>query len=430
MVGKRVRRGGAFDEISNCQLLYFSSTLLCLCLSLCEANEHSTYLLKQTCLRAFEHSNVLWNLSLLLWLSTMSKKGQKQLSLFVCGAEGVLSQFWASLPACYFLATQMGAGGHQVAKTETATVISTHTPWTHCCISILHVSLMGFPFPESFWGFKVPGVDMFWSFVLLECVLKNPLYHLEYLASCHPEFMELRVEPDKMIHQKGQRSVRNRFSRGEKSTLEIYLSFLLKKCLPGFPNSQLSFFFLDRINSKRQPLTVHPHICPSQTVYPSYSSLPQKPFNFVVQLLCFQTLRKKGLNGCDSPDPDADDSVGHSPESEDKYRKINEDIDLMISRQRLCVSTSQWTLSLPLTFLSFSFLCPPPARVFCLPVLSSSVASTHLSLHPFICFSLRPSFWLCDLPGIEQEGEQRRREPRARLCSHPHPTHWGEIQTN
>ncbi|XP_061116130.1 myocyte enhancer factor 2cb isoform X7 [Conger conger] len=49
-----------------------------------------------------------------------------------------------------------------------------------------------------------------------------------------------------------------------------------------------------------------------------------------------ETLRKKGLNGCDSPDPDADDSVGHSPESEDKYRKINDDIDLMISRQRLC----------------------------------------------------------------------------------------------
>uniref|UniRef100_A0AAY5EDY9 MADS-box domain-containing protein n=1 Tax=Electrophorus electricus TaxID=8005 RepID=A0AAY5EDY9_ELEEL len=48
-----------------------------------------------------------------------------------------------------------------------------------------------------------------------------------------------------------------------------------------------------------------------------------------------ETLRKKGLNGCDSPDIDADDS-GHSPESEEKYRKINEDIDLMISRQRLC----------------------------------------------------------------------------------------------
>ncbi|KAG7476918.1 hypothetical protein MATL_G00087870 [Megalops atlanticus] len=49
-----------------------------------------------------------------------------------------------------------------------------------------------------------------------------------------------------------------------------------------------------------------------------------------------ETLRKKGLNGCDSPDIDADDSVCHSPESEDKYRKINEDIDLMINRQRLC----------------------------------------------------------------------------------------------
>lgn len=48
------------------------------------------------------------------------------------------------------------------------------------------------------------------------------------------------------------------------------------------------------------------------------------------------TLRKKGLNGCDSPDIEADDSAGQSPESEDKYRKINEDIDLMINRQRIC----------------------------------------------------------------------------------------------
>ncbi|XP_051975883.1 myocyte-specific enhancer factor 2C-like isoform X3 [Xyrauchen texanus] len=62
-----------------------------------------------------------------------------------------------------------------------------------------------------------------------------------------------------------------------------------------------------------------------------------------------ETLRKKGLNGCDSPDPDADDSVGHSPESEDKYRKINDDIDLhMISRQRLCaVPPSNYDMSIP-----------------------------------------------------------------------------------
>ncbi|XP_028660572.1 myocyte-specific enhancer factor 2C isoform X8 [Erpetoichthys calabaricus] len=65
-----------------------------------------------------------------------------------------------------------------------------------------------------------------------------------------------------------------------------------------------------------------------------------------------ETLRKKGLNGCDSPDPDADDSVGHSPESDDKYRKINEDIDLMINRQRLCAvqpSNYEMPVSIPVT---------------------------------------------------------------------------------
>ncbi|TWW60033.1 Myocyte-specific enhancer factor 2C, partial [Takifugu flavidus] len=75
---------------------------------------------------------------------------------------------------------------------------------------------------------------------------------------------------------------------------------------------------------------------PSTSVHRGFCPLPHRPLNYAVRLLCLQTLRKKGLNGCDSPDPDADDSVGHSPESEDKYRKINEDIDLMISRQRLC----------------------------------------------------------------------------------------------
>ncbi|KAM6965613.1 myocyte enhancer factor 2cb isoform 2-T2 [Aplochiton taeniatus] len=65
-----------------------------------------------------------------------------------------------------------------------------------------------------------------------------------------------------------------------------------------------------------------------------------------------ETLRKKGLNGCESPDPDADDSVGHSPESDDKYRKINEDIDLMISRQRLCAvppSNYEMPVSIPVS---------------------------------------------------------------------------------
>uniref|UniRef100_A0A8C2BCV3 Myocyte enhancer factor 2ca n=1 Tax=Cyprinus carpio TaxID=7962 RepID=A0A8C2BCV3_CYPCA len=67
-----------------------------------------------------------------------------------------------------------------------------------------------------------------------------------------------------------------------------------------------------------------------------------------------ETLRKKGLNGCDSPDIDAEDS-GHSPESEDKYRKINEDIDLMISRQRLQI------FKYPLTY---EFFFPVNSFVF------------------------------------------------------------------
>lgn len=162
-------------------------------------------------------------------------------------------------------------------------------------------------------------------------------------------------------------------------------------------------------------------------------SRPQQPFNYAVQLLCLQTLRKKGLNGCDSPDPDADDSVGHSPESEDKYRKINEDIDLMISRQRLCVSTSWWTPNLPLTSLSFSFLSPPafPRVAFCLPiVLSRPPISPFIPSPARVSFHPSLHFWLWDPPGAEQEGEQRRREPGARVCSHPHATHWRKIQTD
>ncbi|XP_072570227.1 myocyte-specific enhancer factor 2C-like isoform X3 [Paramormyrops kingsleyae] len=62
-----------------------------------------------------------------------------------------------------------------------------------------------------------------------------------------------------------------------------------------------------------------------------------------------ETLRKKGLNGCESPDIDADDSVGHSPESEDKYRKMNEDIDLMISRQRLCQAIPPSSYDMPVS---------------------------------------------------------------------------------
>ncbi|XP_075414021.1 myocyte-specific enhancer factor 2A isoform X4 [Tenrec ecaudatus] len=43
-----------------------------------------------------------------------------------------------------------------------------------------------------------------------------------------------------------------------------------------------------------------------------------------------ETLRKKGLNGCESPD--ADDYSEHSPLSEDRFSKLNEDSDFIFRR--------------------------------------------------------------------------------------------------
>ncbi|XP_069806794.1 myocyte-specific enhancer factor 2D isoform X3 [Dendropsophus ebraccatus] len=45
-----------------------------------------------------------------------------------------------------------------------------------------------------------------------------------------------------------------------------------------------------------------------------------------------ETLRKKGFNGCDSPEPDGDDSIDQSPLMEDKYRKASEDLDILFKR--------------------------------------------------------------------------------------------------
>nr|XP_020669466.1 LOW QUALITY PROTEIN: myocyte-specific enhancer factor 2D [Pogona vitticeps] len=45
-----------------------------------------------------------------------------------------------------------------------------------------------------------------------------------------------------------------------------------------------------------------------------------------------ETLRKKGFNGCDSPEPDGEDSIDQSPLMEDKYRKASEDLDILFKR--------------------------------------------------------------------------------------------------
>ncbi|KAM3873132.1 myocyte-specific enhancer factor 2D [Diretmus argenteus] len=44
-----------------------------------------------------------------------------------------------------------------------------------------------------------------------------------------------------------------------------------------------------------------------------------------------ETLRKKGFNGCNSPEPDGDDSIDQSPLNDDKYRKT-EDLDILFKR--------------------------------------------------------------------------------------------------
>ncbi|XP_067872171.1 myocyte-specific enhancer factor 2B [Heterodontus francisci] len=51
-----------------------------------------------------------------------------------------------------------------------------------------------------------------------------------------------------------------------------------------------------------------------------------------------ETLRKKGLNGCESPDLEIDDSVEPSLEVNDKYRKY-ETMNHMNNRQRVCAGT-------------------------------------------------------------------------------------------
>uniref|UniRef100_UPI00358F11B9 myocyte-specific enhancer factor 2C-like isoform X1 n=1 Tax=Myxine glutinosa TaxID=7769 RepID=UPI00358F11B9 len=49
-----------------------------------------------------------------------------------------------------------------------------------------------------------------------------------------------------------------------------------------------------------------------------------------------ETLRKKGLNGCESPDGELDEGMGaHSPLNADKYSKLGDEMDLMMREQRL-----------------------------------------------------------------------------------------------
>ncbi|XP_058015998.1 myocyte-specific enhancer factor 2D isoform X7 [Ahaetulla prasina] len=57
-----------------------------------------------------------------------------------------------------------------------------------------------------------------------------------------------------------------------------------------------------------------------------------QPWPGLRSTLTQQTLRKKGFNGCESPEPDGEDSIDQSPLTEDKYRKASEDLDNFFKR--------------------------------------------------------------------------------------------------
>uniref|UniRef100_A0A8C2BTM2 Myocyte enhancer factor 2d n=1 Tax=Cyprinus carpio TaxID=7962 RepID=A0A8C2BTM2_CYPCA len=60
-----------------------------------------------------------------------------------------------------------------------------------------------------------------------------------------------------------------------------------------------------------------------------------------------ETLRKKGFNGCNSPEPDGDDSIDQSPLQEDKFNKNSEELDILFKRYGSTVPPP--TFSMPVT---------------------------------------------------------------------------------
>ncbi|XP_029370845.1 myocyte-specific enhancer factor 2D homolog isoform X2 [Echeneis naucrates] len=95
-----------------------------------------------------------------------------------------------------------------------------------------------------------------------------------------------------------------------------------------------------------------------------------------------ETLRKKGFNGCDSPEPDGEDSIDQSPLNDDKYRKTTEDLDVIFKRYGQPTAPPQ-TFSMPVTVQAsnqstLQFSNPGNALVTTSYVTSSSLTDTHL----------------------------------------------------
>ncbi|XP_068603786.1 myocyte-specific enhancer factor 2D homolog [Brachionichthys hirsutus] len=95
-----------------------------------------------------------------------------------------------------------------------------------------------------------------------------------------------------------------------------------------------------------------------------------------------ETLRKKGFNGCESPEPDGEDSIDQSPLNDDKYRKTTEDLDILFKRYGQSTAPAQM-FSMPVTVQSsnqntLQFSNPGNALVTTSDVTSSSLTDAHL----------------------------------------------------
>ncbi|XP_028316712.1 myocyte-specific enhancer factor 2D homolog isoform X1 [Gouania willdenowi] len=95
-----------------------------------------------------------------------------------------------------------------------------------------------------------------------------------------------------------------------------------------------------------------------------------------------ETLRKKGFNGCDSPEPDGEDSIDQSPLNDEKYRKTTEDLDVLFKRYGQSAAPTQ-TFTMPVTVQAsnqstLQFSNPGNALVTTSYVTSTSLTDTHL----------------------------------------------------
>ncbi|NP_001095265.1 myocyte-specific enhancer factor 2D homolog [Xenopus laevis] len=97
-----------------------------------------------------------------------------------------------------------------------------------------------------------------------------------------------------------------------------------------------------------------------------------------------ETLRKKGFNGCDSPEPDGDDSIDQSPLMEDKYRKSSEDLDILFKRYGSAVPAPNFAMpvTVPVTNQNALHFSNPGGSLITQSLMTSSLTDPRLLSPP------------------------------------------------